>query len=253
MDEKAASGTKLQVLNRDMIKYTAMFTMLLNHIAHALLPYGTLLYEVLEDIGYFTAPVMCYFMVEGYGYTRSRLRYGLRLLAFAAISQIPYSLVFHYGNLNMIYTLLCCFLILTVMEQVQFPIYRTMLCFLLVLVTGVGDWAFLAPIYTILFYNSRGDRKRTAYSFGSAYVLFALFNLLIQIMEAGSLTFIGIVHALLAGVGIIVAGTVVLVFYSGKRAEKGRNFSKWFFYIFYPAHLLMLYFVKIYTGAAVGM
>ncbi|MDE7258355.1 MAG: conjugal transfer protein TraX, partial [Lachnospiraceae bacterium] len=32
----------------------------------------------------------------------------------------------------------------------------------------------------------------------------------------------------------------VLVLYNGRRAEKARNFSKWFFYLFYPAHLLIL-------------
>ena len=53
-------------LNRDIIKYIAMVTMLLNHIANVFLPHGTILYEILVDIGYFTAPTMCYFLVEGY-------------------------------------------------------------------------------------------------------------------------------------------------------------------------------------------
>ena len=51
-------------LNRDVIKYIAMFTMLLNHIANIFLTPGTPLFTLLVDIGYFTAPVMCYFLVE---------------------------------------------------------------------------------------------------------------------------------------------------------------------------------------------
>ena len=58
-------------LSRDAIKYIAMFTMLLNHIAQIFMMPG-LLQEALIDIGYFTAPVMCWFLVEGYGYTRSK-------------------------------------------------------------------------------------------------------------------------------------------------------------------------------------
>ena len=38
-------------LTRDAIKYLAIFTMLLNHIANVLLPENTILWEVLVDIG----------------------------------------------------------------------------------------------------------------------------------------------------------------------------------------------------------
>lgn len=55
-----------RVLNRDVIKYIAMTAMLLNHIANIFLVPGTLWYEVLVDIGYFTAITMCYFLVEGF-------------------------------------------------------------------------------------------------------------------------------------------------------------------------------------------
>ena len=53
-------------LNRDQIKYIAVFTMLLNHVANIFLQPGTFACEALKDIGYFTAPVMCWFLVEGY-------------------------------------------------------------------------------------------------------------------------------------------------------------------------------------------
>ena len=108
----------LRLLNRDVIKYIAMFTMLLNHAGHVFLTRGTLLYEILEDIGFFTAPVMCFFLAEGYDYTRSRVKYGLRLFLFAILSQIPFQLALGQRGLNMIYTLFCCYLILVVMERV---------------------------------------------------------------------------------------------------------------------------------------
>ena len=247
MEIRETTHTGLQILNRDVIKYIAMFTMLLNHIAQTMLTHGTPLYEVFEDIGYFTAPVMCYFMVEGYEYTRSKMKYGLRLLLFAVISQIPYTLAFHYGNLNMIYTLLCCFLILVVMEKVNNPLVKMVLCVLLMLATVVGDWALLAAVFTIMFRNSRGNRKKTIISFGVAYALFVLFNIQMYMNGVqGNWTLYAVVHAMLAGLGIIAAAVSVLVLYNGRRAEKGRNFAKWFFYIFYPAHLLVLWFIGEY-------
>lgn len=244
--ELTAQGSGLQVLNRDVIKYMAMFTMLLNHIAHVFLAEGTQLYELLEDIGFFTAPVMCYFMVEGYEYTRSKVRYGLRLLLFAVLSQIPFRLAFGQGGFNMIYTLFCCFLILMVMERVSSPLLRGVLGVLLVLATVVGDWAVIAPVLTIFLANGRGDRRRTALGFGTGYVFFAVLNVQRYMFGAqGDWTVYAVTHAALSGLGILAAAVVILVFYNGERAKKGKNFSKWFFYFFYPAHLLILYLIKI--------
>lgn len=58
-------------MNRDTIKYIAMITMLLNHVSFIFLEQGTVFAEILTAVGYFTAPVMCYFLVEGMTYTRS--------------------------------------------------------------------------------------------------------------------------------------------------------------------------------------
>ena len=72
MQEKEKIMQTEQGLTRDTIKYIAIFTMLLNHIANVLLPENTILWEVFIDIGYFTAITMCYFLVEGFYYTHSR-------------------------------------------------------------------------------------------------------------------------------------------------------------------------------------
>ena len=60
-----SSETGIRILNRDVIKYIAMFTMLLNHISHMFLAEGSMTAFVFEYAGYFTAPTMCYLLVEG--------------------------------------------------------------------------------------------------------------------------------------------------------------------------------------------
>ena len=126
------STTEKPGLTRDAIKYLAIFTMLLNHIANVLLPENTILWEAFIDIGYFTAITMCYFLVEGFYYTHSRRKYGERLLIFAGISQVPYMMAFGNSQLNMIFTLFICFMILVVQERMMaskcsfcYPFVRT--------------------------------------------------------------------------------------------------------------------------------
>ena len=97
---------------RDTIKYFAMFVMLLNHISYIFMETGTFWAEFFTDIGYFTAITMCYFLVEGFTYTHSRKQYGKRLLVFAVLSQLPYSLshtkgrILNITEMNMMFTLL---------------------------------------------------------------------------------------------------------------------------------------------------
>ena len=153
-------------MNRDAVKMLAMFTMLLNHIANALLPAGQPLTNLFLFIGYFTAVTMCYFLVEGYGYTRSKRNYAARLLVFALLSQLPYQLAFpDYGmagfvQLNMLFTLLLCFLVLLVQEKVHDRVLRGVCIVLLICASLFCDWALLAPIFTLLFSWARAQKSR---------------------------------------------------------------------------------------------
>ena len=172
MDTQEQTG-RYRILNRDAIKYIAMFTMLLNHIAQIFMAPGAFWTLVLTDVGYFTAPVMCWFLVEGYGYTRSKKRYGLRLAAFAALSELPFCLAFTHGavlsyyGMNMIFTLLLCFLILVADEKIRSVPLRRLAKVGLTLLTVIlpSDWNLLAPVYTMLFAWARGSRTRAKWAF----------------------------------------------------------------------------------------
>jgi hypothetical protein len=230
-----------------------MFTMLLNHIANIFLEPGTLLFTILIDIGYFTAPVMCYFLVEGYHYTRSKKKYAGRLALFALISEIPFCLAFSevytgeriisFCGFNMIFTLFLCFCILLVMDYVKNTLLEILLIAGLFIMSLFSDWALVAPLFTVLFAQAGGDKTniRNAYLLGAA--LFALMNFNPGGGAAGTL--FSLIYALMSAVGILAAGVVIVRLYNGKRMERGRAFSKWFFYWFYPVHLLILGIIRI--------
>ena len=46
-------------------------------------------------------------------------------------------------------------------------------------------------------------------------------------------------------VPILVSAFVILYLYNGRRAARGRTFYKWFFYAFYPSHLLVLGLLRL--------
>ena len=239
-------------LDRDTVKYIAMAAMLVNHIGMIFLTPGTFLYELFLDIGYFTAPVMCYFLVEGYRLTHSRKLYGRRLFVFAVLSELPFCLAFSHGAevyfvaMNMIFTLFLCFLLLEVLEKEPKGFARGLLVALLILASTVSDWAILAPVYTMLFYKAGQDREKQKKAFFWAAALFGAFGL------AGSPEWYSglqrLLYALGCMSGVAAAGVCIVCFYNGRRAQRGQRFSKWFFYLFYPVHLLLLGIIRIAAG-----
>ena len=238
-----------RVLNRDVIKYIAMTAMLLNHIANIFLVPGTLWYEVLVDIGYFTAITMCYFLVEGFRYTHSRKQYALRLFGFGVVSQVPFSMAFaqngilEFQDFNMMFTLFLCFCILLCIETIRNRFLRGVLIVLLIFGSLFCDWALLAPVFTLLFRWSGQDQKRLRFSFALSAALFGWLNYTSSVwlyptaqcllMACGSMA------------GIAASGFVILYLYNGQRAARGKNFSQWFFYLFYPVHLLVLGVIRV--------
>lgn len=99
----------LQILNRDTLKIIAAAAMLIDHIGWRFYPFINLKAQVFHVLGRITLPIMCLFLTEGYFYTRSKKRYGLRMLLFALLSQLPYTMFqgIHWYNLefNVMFTL----------------------------------------------------------------------------------------------------------------------------------------------------
>ena len=172
---------------------------------------------------------------------------------FALISEVPFCLAFSevyvgektiaFCGINMIFTLLLCFCILLAMDYIKNDFLQIFVIAGLFVLSLFSDWALVAPLFTILFARAGGDKQRirNAYLIGAG--LFALMNF----SPGADLTetLLGFIYALLSAVGILGAGVVIVRLYNGKRLECGKTFSKWFFYWFYPVHLMMLGIIRI--------
>jgi len=229
-------------LNREIIKYIAIFAMLLNHIAHIFLKSNTILYYVFKNAGYFTAITMCYFLVEGYMYTSSKKKYAMRLLIFAMIAQIPYMLAFKCIQFNMLFTLLFCLIFLWTKENVKDQLFEFPIYLALVILSLYSDWSVLGLVFVNSFYGRTTDKNELKKAFIFNIAIYFLVNIFIFRRSNG------IVNCLMSSavslIMPILSAILIIYFYNGKKSARFNKFSKWFFYIFYPGHLILLVLLK---------
>ena len=101
------------------LRLIASIAMLLDHIGLRLqlnhIDLGATA-EILRYIGRLAFPIYVFLMVNGYQHTKNRLRYALRLALFAVLSQIPFSLMtgrsIYDPRMNVMVTLLVGLLVI---------------------------------------------------------------------------------------------------------------------------------------------
>lgn len=229
-----------QCLSGSVLKLLAVITMIIDHIASALLrdnetvvvslaSHDLTLYYLLRSIGRIAFPLYAFLLVEGFEHTSDRKKYGLRLLLFAFISEIPWNLehwgsIFHPTSQNVFFTLFFGFLGLCIMEQLEEKIEKRNVLLLLGLV--------LLCIFSLADYGCSG--------FGFILMLWLLRKLPIQRAIVGS-CFLSSTWR--AGIAFIP-----ISFYNGKRGFIKGAFPKYFFYAIYPLHMLILFAIKKSMG-----
>lgn len=227
-------------LNRTQLKYIAALAMLIDHIGMMFISITTPLGATCRIIGRLTAPIMCFFLAEGYEHTRSKYKYGIRLLIFSLIAQPFYayahgSTVFE-ADFNMIFTLFLSFMILVCFDRIENSFLRFVTVAALIGISGYGDWGITAPLWVLGFYCFKGNTKKTLFYY-SAIVIFWIFRAIYNCMDSGYLWYYE-----LCQLGLFMFPFMYLC-YNGEKGN-GSKFSKWFFYAFYPLHLFILATVK---------
>ncbi len=243
-------------LNGNQLKLIAVISMLIDHTAFLLLGYGLLpaisadayryhiwrlIYYGMRCIGRLAFPIYAFLLVEGFLHTRDWRKYALRLGIFAAISEIPFDLMvfprrfvslcdwkFLWEMQNVFFTLLIGLLTIKSLDLVNRKTNRnqSLTFFLCLGILGAGsflawmlkaDYDLVGVVLIALFYQFRQDRVKQCIM---GFIWF------FSTLGSGRY-FLG------------MAAAFLLIFcYNGKQGE---NRGKYRYYLFYPAHMLLLY------------
>ena len=232
---EAAQSTRSHGLSGNALKLIACIAMFLDHTVKAL-PIQGMLHTICADvIGRIAFPLFTFFLVEGFVHTKNRAAYLLRLALFALLAEIPFDLViyhrtFFWRHQNTLWTLLLGFLAMLCMEKIEEKKdLHVAAAFLLQVAVAVAFAA--AGHYLHVDYHARG------------VACVAILYMMRHLQPRSVSIFWGSVCLNLNGFqnGGAFLSVIPLTFYNG---ERGRANLKYAFYVFYPAHLLLLYFLR---------
>ena len=265
---------KYEILNKNAIKYIVIFLMLIDHIG-SFFPFHSPAVIAIGFISRLTAPTMALSIAEGYHYTKDINKYMLRMFIFAIISYVPYNLCrtayinpFHLypgstvpeffsasgtvfidpnvfipainstlaiNESSVILTLFLGLFTIYLWDKINISKYLKLIITLLILwLSAFCNWYYYLIILCLIFYFFKDDPKK----------MWTLFSVLAIIYIFSIRIFLNPFHLAFSwGFEIYKLGIILVPFffllYNGKSGTKSA-FHKWFFYIFYPAHLLIL-------------
>ena len=223
-------------INTFHLKVLALLLMIVDHLAHFLVPASLPVYWVMRAIGRIAAPLFWYCFVTGLTHTSNKTKYISRLGIFAAIMAVGNTVISSVFNItsvgflspNIFLTMFLTALVIVCMEQAPksksiFAItwYLLSAITLGMLVHFCAEYGSIALISILCLYFIRSKMLK--------YVLFVCANILLCFLTNN-----------LIQIFMILSVPIMLLCGS----EKPKYSMKWLFYLFYPAHLWVLMIVS---------
>ena len=206
---------------------------------------------------WFSFTIFAFLLVEGFSNTIDKRLYFLRLLLFAAISEPCYDLFFS-GKLwdpyhqSIMITLLIGYIVMAVTELVRKKfdnMILTLLCLIILGLCGTTGIMYLncdPGSYGILVICMIYLCSHVTYTRLLELILFILFTLYTVASNYFNIVIDDVYYSVPDKVFVLVA-IIVTFFYSGKRGPNSIAL-KWLYYAFFPAMLLIIYFIKNAMG-----
>lgn len=234
-----------------VLKIIAIVSMLADHLGNAYFNHIT----VMNLIGRFAFPIFAFQISEGYLHTKNLKKYFLRLFLFALLSQIPFMLfnsTFTDGfTLNIFCTLFLGLLAIFAHDKIVHSNFNVVqnksinliikqcigiaIAILLAVLSEVChfDYGFFGIAIIFLFYLFKNDKLAMVISFVTSCII--KYGITIILHSYNTLYVIW--YALLGMFTILPI--IFICLYNGKQGKK----VKYLLYLFYPVHLIILYFL----------
>lgn len=206
------------------------------------IPALLVLQRATDYIGRIAAPIFLFSIANGYRHTRNFKKYALRLLIFACLAEYPYYLLFGFHG-NIMFTLLLGLLTLKLMDWGNGK--RAGLGYLLAagviiaaehfaLAEGKGRYI----LFILTFYLTDHWPIRKKALLWLFLMPLSRYGLVWMLFSEQLFTYRWLHMLCINAVGPLL-GVAFTFFYNGK---KGPSFpgDKYLWYVFYPAHLLVL-------------
>lgn len=228
-------------LNANHLKLLAIIAMTADHIADLLFPGFPVepIPVVLHIVGRLTAPIMWFFICEGFFYTRNLKKYLVRMFFFAVISHFAYCFAFGinyiplatgdiFNQTSVIWTLAWALVALWIingkhdLKEWQKQVILILIC----LVSFSADWSCIAVMAVLGMYSKRGELTNQIKAMMIWVLVYAVVSFLFVNKTYGIITLFAFVVYF------------PLKYYNGERGKA--VWMKWLFYIYYPAHLVVV-------------
>lgn len=231
----------MKKLNSNHLKLIAITAMTADHIADLMFPGFPVNAAaiMLHVIGRLTAPIMFFFVCEGFFYTKNLKKYIVRMFAFAFISHFAYCFAFGknfipfsdgeiLNQTSVMWTLAWSVAALYISKKNEF-LKHWQKCILMILICAVtfpADWSSIAVMAILFMYTNRGNLKKQMIGM----------SLWVSIYAVVSFFFASKLYGIICL--FVPIAYIPLKFYNGEKGKAG--FMKWFFYAYYPAHLIII-------------
>ena len=244
--------SKSKGFNANQLKLIAILAMTIDHLTWVLFPGCQTIWYVymLHIIGRLTAPIMWFFIAEGSFYTRDAKKYIIRLFAFAVISHFAYNFAFGipfiplstgvFDQTSVMWSLALAALTIAIIKNEKIPQWgKYIIIFVACILAFPSNWSSIAVMAPLSIYMHRGDFKRQAFEI----VLWSLVYALVYFIFLDKLY------------GVLQVFTFLTIPLLGRyNGERGKwKGMKWFFYIYYPAHLVVIGIIRMLLGGNTSM
>lgn len=211
-----------------VLKIIAVIAMIFDHLGYVLFDK----FSFMNYIGRLAFPIFAFSITEGYIHTRNLKKYFIRLLIFALISQMPYMIFIktftNSFTLNILFTLVLGLFAITVYDKSK----NKLLGILSITVCATlahflhFDYGWFGITIIFIFYIFK---KQKIYM-NLLFFLATFINYFYSYITTFRKEYLFIIL-------FCCLSLIPINLYNG---EKGKNI-KYFLYIFYPLHLILLY------------